>query len=276
MAIAGERKRWECLKHAFLITMLLSTFFPLYVMLNISLKTNKQFVNHPFAPTFPFHWENWAAGWDTVSQYIFNTVTVAVMAVFFTLLIAVPAAYFFARYEVPFGRVLWAVLLLLMLMPGIANLIPLFMLLKTLRLLNTLWALIIVWAAAGQVFCIFVLKNFIEDLPEGLFEAADIDGAGHLQKIRHIVLPMCGSIIGTLAILRFVANWNEYILPMVIMRDDSLLTVAVGLQRLEGAYVKDWGPLMSSYAISSIPLVILFVFTMRLFVRGLATGAIKG
>ena len=90
------------------------------------------------------------------------------------------------------------------------------------------------------------------------------------------MLPMCGSIIGTLAILRFVANWNEYILPMVIMRDDSLLTVAVGLQRLEGAYVKEWGPLMSGYAISSIPLVILFVFTMRLFVRGLATGAIKG
>jgi len=276
MAIAGERRYAEFVKHAFLVVMLLFTFFPMYVMLNISFKTNKQFVNAPFAPTFPIHWENWATGWQMVHQYIFNTVTVAVMAAGFVLLLALPAAYFFGRFDVPFGKLLWGAMLFLMLMPGVANLIPLFLLLKNLNLLNTLWALILVGAAGGQVFCVFILKNFIADMPAALFEAAEIDGANHLQIIRHIVVPMCGSIIATLAILQFIGNWNQFILPMIIIRDDSLLTVAVGLRRLEGAYVKEWGPLMAGYTISSIPLVILFIFTLRLFVKGLATGAIKG
>lgn len=109
-----------------------------------------------------------------------------------------------------------------------------------------------------------------------LFESAQIDGAGHLQQIGYIVLPMIGSIIGTLAILQFLAAWNNLMRPLVILRDDELLTIPVGLMRLEGEYVKQWGKMMAGYTIASIPLVLLFLFTMRFFVRGLAAGAIKG
>jgi ABC-type glycerol-3-phosphate transport system permease component len=109
-----------------------------------------------------------------------------------------------------------------------------------------------------------------------LFESAEIDGAGVLQQIWHIVVPLSGSILSTLAIMQFLGNWNRLMLPLVIMRDDELLTVPVGLMRLQGEYVKQWGQLMAGYAISSIPLVLLFLFTMRLFVRGIAAGAIKG
>lgn len=157
-----------------------------------------------------------------------------------------------------------------------ATLITMFTLLQQLGLINNLWALVITGAVGGQVVCVFILKQFIEEIPHELFESAQIDGAGHLQQVRHIVMPTSGPILGTLAIMQFISNWNNLILPLVIMRDDELLTIPVGLMRLEFAYVKQWGELMAAYTISSIPLVVLFLFTMRLFVKGALAGAIKG
>ena len=163
-----------------------------------------------------------------------------------------------------------------MLMPGVANIVPLFSLLKEMSLLNTLWALIIVGVAGGQVFNIFVLRNFIEDLPKDLFEAAEMDGASHLDQIRNVVIPMSGSIIGTLSILAFLGKWNDFLLSLIILRDKELFTLGVGLIYLDGEYVKQWGQMMAAYFIASIPLIIIFLFCMRLFVRGLSAGAVKG
>jgi len=163
-----------------------------------------------------------------------------------------------------------------MLMPSVVNITPLFMVLKSLHLLNTLWALVLVGVAAGQVFNIFVLRNFIEDLPRDLFEAAEMDGASHLQQVFTIVIPMSGPIIGTLAILSFLGMWNDFLLPLIVLRDQDLFTLGVGLIYLDGEYVKQWGQIMAAYFVASIPLLVLFFFTMRLFVRGLSAGALKG
>ncbi len=266
----------ETAKHTFIWLVLACSLFPLYMIFNISLKSNKQFFNQPWLPTLPCHWENWAEGWSLIGPTILNTVFLCVSSTLLTLLLALLAAYFFARFKMPGSSVFWALILTLMLMPGIANLIPLFSLLKHLNLLNTFSALIICGTAGGQVFCVYVLRNFIEDMPNELFEAAQMDGANHLQQVFHIVVPMSGSILSTLAILQFIAEWNSFVLPLIVFRDEVKLPIAVALYRIEGAYVKDWGPMMAAYAIASIPLVIIFLFTMRLFVKGLSAGAVKG
>ncbi|MCB1105931.1 MAG: carbohydrate ABC transporter permease, partial [Cephaloticoccus sp.] len=175
-----------------------------------------------------------------------------------------------------FSGLLWALFLFLMIMPTVTNLVPLFMLLKSMSLLNTLLALILVAVAGGQVFNIFVLRHFLEDLPKDLFEAAEMDGASHFQQVINIVIPMAAPIIGTLAILSFLNAWNEFLLPLIILRDKELFTLGVGLIYLDGEYVKPWGKIMASYFLAAIPLIIIFLFTMRLFVRGLSAGAIKG
>ena len=164
-----------------------------------------------------------------------------------------------------------------MFLPGTAaTLVTTFNLIRNLGLMNNLWTLVIIGAVGGQVAAVFILKQYIEDIPRELFESAQIDGAGHLQQIRHIILPLSGSILGTLAILNFLGVWNNLMLPLVVFRDQELFTVPLRLMQLEGDIVKEWGPLMAGYAITAIPLIILFIFTMRLFVKGIASGAVKG
>ncbi len=137
--------------------------------------------------------------------------------------------------------------MLLMLMPGVANIITLFALLQQMNLLKTLWALIILGISGGQVFCIYVLRNFIEEIPRDLFEAAEMDGASHIAQLRNVVVPMSGPILETLAILMFLGSWNDFLMPLVVLRDPELFTIGVGLIYLDGEYVKEWGRTMAAF-----------------------------
>jgi ABC-type glycerol-3-phosphate transport system permease component len=269
----------ETIKHCLIWFVLFFAFFPLYLMVVISFKSNEQFVNNPWFFDHPSTWqfENWAKGWSVVQNYIANSVLTSVGAVSLCLVMAILTAYVIARYRFWGRSIVYYTIIASMFLPGTAaTLVTMFTLLRSMNLVNSLWALVIVGAIGGQVVCVFILRQFIEDIPMSLFESAEIDGAGVLQQIWHIVVPLSGSILSTLAIMQFLGNWNRLMLPLVIMRDDELLTVPVGLMRLQGEYVKQWGELMAGYAISSIPLILLFLFTMRLFVKGIAAGAIKG
>ncbi len=263
-------------KHLTIWAVLAFAFLPLYLMIVVSFKTNTQFYAAPAALTAPFHPENWAEAWRLVMPTVANSVFISTSVTVLTLCFALCAAYFFARQKMPLSNFFWNAILILMMMPMIANLVPLFRLLRDLNLLNTLSALILVGAASGQVFGVFVLRNFVADIPGDLYEAAEIDGASHFQQLKNVVLPLSGPILGTVGVMQFVAAWNEFVLPLIVMRDHTRLPVMVQLLRMAGEYLKFWGPLMAGYALASIPIILLFVFSMKLFVRGLTEGAVKG
>ena len=286
-----RKMRAEWFKHLIVVAVLCIELLPFYMMLQISLKDNTTFIQNPWLPPNPWipdqadrpevdtsswRWHNYSYGIRLISPYVANTIFVAVLSAVATLFLAVLGAYFFARYKMPFSNLLWFLFLILLLMPSIANIVPLFNLLKNMNLLNSLFALIIVHTAGGQAFNILILKNFIDEVPKDLFEAAEIDGATHWQQIVNVVVPLCGPIIGTLAIFILIGSWNEYLLPLIIMRDKELFTLGVGLIYLDGEYVKRWGLIMSSFVVASVPLIIVFLFTMKLFIRGLTSGAVKG
>jgi ABC-type glycerol-3-phosphate transport system permease component len=269
----------EAAKHVLIWFVLLFAFLPFYLMLVISLKTNEQFTANPFLPDPPSQWQwaNWAFGWDTIHNYIANSIVTSAGAVILCLVMAILTSYVLARYRFPGRAIIYYAIIVTMFLPGTAaTLVTLFTLVKNLGLYNSLWTLVILGAVGGQVACVFILRQFIEEIPKELFESAEIDGAGHLHQIWNIVLPMSGSVLSTLAIMQFIGNWNNLLGPLIFLRDDYKLTIPVGLMRLEGEYVKEWGQLMAGYTIGSIPLVILFLFTMRLFIKGLAAGAVKG
>jgi len=264
------------MKHMQVASVLLFALFPFYMMLNISMKDNPQFYAKPIGVEGPFRTENWGQAWTEVSGYISNSLVVTISATFLGVTGALCGAYFFARLKMPGANILWGLLVLLLMMPTISNLVPLFVLLKNLSLLNTLWALVLVGSAGMQAFSIFILRGYVEQIPTDLFEAAEIDGASHFQQFRMIVIPLSGPIVGTIAVNCFLQSWNDFIVPLVVLRDKELWTVPLALLRLDGEYLRQWGPLMAGYAISSIPVVILFVFTMRLFIKGMTEGAVKG
>jgi ABC-type glycerol-3-phosphate transport system permease component len=103
-----------------------------------------------------------------------------------------------------------------------------------------------------------------------------MDGANHFYQLWRIVVPLSGPILGTVGVMQFIAAWNEFVLPLIVMRDHARLPVMVQLLRMAGEYIKFWGPMMAGYALASIPIILLFIFSMKLFVRGLTEGAIKG
>jgi len=263
-------------KHAAIWSVLAFAFLPLYLMIIVSFKTNTQFYQSPTTLTSPMHFNNWVEAWELLKPTIANSVFLSSGSTILMIFLALSSAYFFARLRMPMSGFLWNAILILMMLPMIANLVPLFRLLRDIGLLNTLTALILVGAAQGQITAIFMLRSFVKDVPNDLFEAAEIDGANHFQQLFRIVLPLSGPILGTVGVMHFMQQWNEFLLPLVVMRDHGRLPVMVQLIRMAGEYIKLWGPLMAGYALAALPIIILFIFSMKLFVRGMTEGATKG
>jgi len=262
------------LSHAALWVLLLLTVAPFALMVIRSLKTFAQAMQTDLLPSLPIHYGGYLRAWDAIHQYAFNSLIVSAASLMGALLFASLSSYVFGRCQFPGRTVLFYSLITLMMLPGILGLIPRFILIVRLGMINSLWGLILVYWAS-QVFMIFVLRTFVESLPEELFEAARIDGAGHLQLYWHITLPLSAPVLSVLAILNVLQTWNDYIWPLLVIRENALRTIPLGLVYLKSAPIPDPGAEMASYVLASLPLLLIFVFTMRSFVQGLTTGALK-
>jgi multiple sugar transport system permease protein/raffinose/stachyose/melibiose transport system permease protein len=262
-------------KHILLIIISFFLFFPFLVTLIISLKDLNQFSVSPFWPTFPFRWENYQEAGDVVFPYIWNSIVVSGLTCFGVVVIGSLTAYTFAIFEFPGREFLYYGILVLLMIPGILTLVPSFVVVKNLHLLDTRWALVLPWIAGGQVFAIFILRTFYEAMPKDLFEAARIDGAGELSIYLRIAVPLSQSILGVVAIFNILGTWNDFLWPLITINDNGMYPLVLGLFRFQSEYYTVWGPLMAGYVIGTIPLVILFAFTSKLFVQGLAQGGLK-
>ena len=275
---AGWRRAWrtgDWWRHLGLGAFLFFMFLPFIITIIISFKDIPQFDHFPFTVTFPLHPDNYLEAWRIVSRYILNSIITSGTSVVGMVFLAAIAAWAFARYPFPGREIFFFGVLALLMVPGELTLIPAFLLVKDLGLLNTRWVLIAPYIAGGQVFAIFILRQFFEALPGEMFEAARIDGANELQVFRHIGIPLSQSILGVVAIMHVLSTWNDVIWPLVTLRSNELMTLTIGLYAFRTAWYTIWGPLMAGYVIASIPLIILFAFTSRLFVEGLSSGAIK-
>ncbi|NLJ26191.1 MAG: carbohydrate ABC transporter permease [Firmicutes bacterium] len=261
--------------HIILIAFLLMIFVPVLEMVNISFKSDTQFDHNPWGVEAPFQTENYVAVWPMISGYLLNTVIYAVSIALGTVFLACISAFVFARFDFPGRDFLYLMVISLLMVPPAVTLIPQFVLVRNLGLLGTRWAMILPMVAGGQVFGIFLLKAFFEGLPEELFEAARVDGADSIRCFFYIGLPLSKPIIGTLVVINILGTWNNIIWPRVVLSDDGLFPLTVGLMQFRQLFYTVWGPLMAGYVIASIPLIVLFALASRLFVQGLTSGALK-
>jgi ABC-type glycerol-3-phosphate transport system permease component len=160
--------------------------------------------------------------------------------------------------------------------PGVLTLVPSFLLVKHLGLLNSYSALIFPMIAGGQVFAIFVFKSFFDGLPQDLLDAAKIDGAGFLGLYWHVVVPLSQPVIAVVVIMNILGTWNSFLWPFIVNTDARYHIVASGLYVLSvSESANNMGVLFAAYVLSSIPLLILFAFATRPFMQGMTSGAFK-
>lgn len=270
-------RTFTAISHLLLIVLIGIALFQVVLLYILAGKSPGEIATAPFAPSLPIHWENFTQAWnlgirDYLKNSIFLSTTIVVGDVFFSVL----AAYVFARYTFPGKTLLFGMVMALMMVPGILTLVPRYLLIRDLKLLNTMWAVILPSILGSNSFQIIVMRTFFQSLPEELFEAARIDGAGHIPLLFRISLPLSIPIISSMAILRFNGAWNDLIWPLLVLNRDELRPISVGLVMLSsGNGAPDIGVQMAGSVIASLPMIVIFLIGMRSFIDGLSAGAIK-
>ncbi len=219
---------------------------------------------------------NYERSWRLIRPYMLNSFIVCIATALGVLLISSVAAYTLSRNRFPGNRAVYYFIISAMMFPGVLTFVPTYMVVRELGLLNTYWAMILPYMAGGQVFAIFIMKGFFDGLPEDLFESARIDGAGHLQSYLHIVLPLSKPVLSVVLIMNVISSWNNFMWPFVTQSDGRFHVIASGLFVLAtSAFASSFSTLFAAYMLSSIPLLVLFIYATRPFIRGITSGAFK-
>ncbi|BBH24612.1 sugar ABC transporter permease [Paenibacillus baekrokdamisoli] len=265
----------QLVSHIALWVLLLLTVYPFISMLFKSVKNFDQDTHNPWGITLPFYLENYSLAWETVRPFMMNTVFITAAATLGIVIFSSISGFILARFVFPLREAIFYIIISLMMIPGILSLIPLFILIRDLQLIDSSWGLIGPYIAGGIPFGIFLMRGFMEKLPGELFEAAYIDGASIFQSFMRIAVPLSRPIITTLVILNILNTWNDIILPSIVLTDDAKKTVAVGLLTFTSQFNEQVGPLFAGYIITSLPLLLFFIIASRQFISGMTSGALK-
>jgi multiple sugar transport system permease protein len=251
--------------------------FPFYYMLVLATKTNAQIFSFPpplwFGDAFVDNL-NRLLGAMPFFRNIFNSVFVATTASFATIFFCSLAGYGFAKYDFKHKDKLFFVMLMTMMIPWLLSIIPWFIMMKEFDWINSFKPLII--PSMANAFGIFLMRQFMEDIPMDVIEAARIDGCGEFEIFWRVVLPMSLPGLGTLGLLTFLGSWNLYMQALLILQEKGLYTIPVALSKLGGKVNQDWGAQMVGTTLAVAPIVIAFVIASKQFIAGITEGATKG
>jgi multiple sugar transport system permease protein len=276
-SMRSRRVSGKVITYIILVLGVVVSLFPYFLALLTSLKpANQLFSSSAWSLPQPVTLQNYI---DVVTQYnflayIWHTLVFAVIVTIGQLIFSTFAAYAFARMEFP-GRdqIFWLYLATLM-VPTIVTLIPLFILMRTFGLVNT-WGGLVIPYVLGTPFGIFLVRQFFLSIPRDLENSARIDGAGTLQILFLIILPLSRPIMATLAILTFVQAWNNFLWPLIITDSDNLRVLTVALSAFQGQFSSQWNLMMAATFIALGPLLILFFLFQKQLVRSVHTSGFK-
>ncbi|WP_163541621.1 carbohydrate ABC transporter permease [Occultella kanbiaonis] len=250
---------------------------PFFWMVTSSLKTNNQVFTVPIQwfPD-PVVWSNYVDIWakSDMSTWLRNTLILSVTVTFLQVFTGSFAAYGFSKMRFRGRDVLFLAYIGTIAVPWQAYMIPQFILMSRFGLSNTLWAIIALQAFGA--FGVFLMKQYYDSIPEELSEAARIDGLSEYSIWRRIVLPLSGPAVATLTLLTFVNTWNDYLGPLIYLRDRDLWTIQIGLKTFVSQYNAEYALIMTGSVLSVLPIAIIFMLGQRYFVQGIATAGLKG
>ena len=269
------------LKKGLLVLALVAALAPVYWMITISLKTEiDQFASPPkwfsFTPTLEHYYDAFVT--RSFGQYLLTSAIVAVVSTACALVIGTLAAYGLTRFRLPYnlGRKLSLWILSTRMFPAIVTAVPLFLMMRDLRLLNTKLALIVVYTGFNLPFVVWMMRGFFAEVPRDLEEAALVDGDSRLGALVRVVLPLVTPGLAATAVFCLIVCWNEFLFALVLTQTDAAMTLPVGIAGRVTQYEIKWGVMSAAGVVAMVPILIFALAMQRYLVRGLSLGAVKG
>ncbi|NUM56552.1 MAG: carbohydrate ABC transporter permease [Candidatus Hydrogenedentes bacterium] len=224
-----------------------------------------------------FHWQNYPRAFDTMNFWINlrNTLFICVSVVIGTVISCSLVAYSFSRIDWPGRDALFIAVLATMMLPYEVTLVPLFVLYKHLGWTGSFKPLIIP-AFFGTPFYIFLLRQFFMGIPRDLSAAARIDGCSELGIFMNVIVPLSKPALATTALFMFLFQWADFLNPLIYLQDDRQYTLAIALQQFQSTHESEWGPLMAMSTVITVPIIVLFFLTQRMFIQGITMTGLKG
>ena len=271
------KRSWTWLINTLLLAVSLLTLIPLFWMVSVSFMTPGESSTFP-PPLWPSQptWANYITLFSQagIGRYLVNSIFVATVATMLSLCFNVSAGYAFAKLKFAGRDRIFRFLLGALVIPSQVAMMPLFLLLKNLGLVNT-YGGVIVPAMAG-IFGIFLVRQYALSIPDELLEAARMDGASEFRIFGVIVLPALKPIIVTLAIFTFLGTWNDFMWPLIVLTDQEFYTLPIALASLSREHVQDNEMMMAGSVLTVLPVLLLFVALQRQYIQGLLLGSVKG
>ncbi|KRF28112.1 carbohydrate ABC transporter permease [Paenibacillus sp. Soil787] len=265
------------LSHFILIVAAIILMFPFVWMLSGSFKDNLEVVRMPpnlIPDTFRFSNYVEITKYFPIYRFLGNSVGVSLVTTAAQIVVCAMAAFVFAKIPFRGRETLFVLYLITMMIPMQVTMTPLFIVFQKLHLTNTYLGLILpgIFSAYGT----FLLRQHIMTIPDPLIEAARMDGATYVRVFVSIILPLSKPALATLAIFAFMASWNNFLWPLIITSDKELMTLPIGLSKLQGRWATEWNILMAGNVISFIPIFIVFLFASKYFIKGMTMSGVKG
>lgn len=266
------------LSRLLVIILLILTFFPFVMLINMSLKPSVMILNAFLEPPTEIYWENFRRAFAFVIRPIGNSIYVCVVSLIGILIVVSMAGYAFGRLEFKGKKLLYTLVLAVMMIPYTLLLIPNYNIVNKLGVLNTNWALILPYVAGQQVMGIILAESFFRGLPNDIFEAAKIDGASELYSFLHVAMPLSKPILITVGITSVVSMYNDYIWPTIALTGgDKMKTFCqIVFNNAAGNGTTDIGLIAAAFIIGTIPLLVVTVGCLKYYVQGMIGGAVKG
>lgn len=249
-----------------------------FVLIGITaFKTQAELSQGVFALPQGLHWNNFAEAWTqgNFGQYFLNSIIVVVPVVLGALVLSTLSGYAFAVLPLPGRSVLFSLLLLGMIIPLEGLIIPMYYNLRSFSLLNTYWALILPQIALSLPFGTYLMWVTFQSIPGEIVDAAVVDGASRLTVLLRVLVPLTRPTLSVLVVFFFIWTWNEFLIPLVLVSNDDLRTLPVGIAFFQGRYTANIPVLAAGATIVAAPLIIVYFIFQRQFIQGLTSGAIK-
>ncbi|WP_026790389.1 carbohydrate ABC transporter permease [Pleomorphomonas oryzae] len=268
----------QLLRAAFLTFIAALVILPLLATFLGGFKTLGELRAAPFG--FPSHW-SFDVFIDILTgpvfwTYLRNSLVISLSAVVLTLLCASMAAYVFAQIRFFGSRYLQSYMLLGMMFPFATAIVPLFFQINRFGLLDNPLGIILPQTAFSMAFAVILLRSFFQQLPKELFEAAYVDGCGYVGFFFRFTLPLSTPILATVGTFVFVQSWNNYLLPLVVLNEQSLFTWPLGIMQFRGEFIVEWNRILAFVSLTILPALVFFTFTQKYIVAGLTRGSVKG